>query len=398
LEQYRLYAAGEAALSAIRRLAIVRRRGGALPVLRERPVSGFLEVTNGEAARGLTRETGGSAELGIALALLMHAAQCQTRTVFATGALDRDNDATGALATNVAVRPVAGLSAKIEAVRRSSGAPGAAMAAILFLPRKTIDHQETAAVHAAELDALRTDFAAKGVELAICPVATLEEAVARLGINGLVMDERSRRLVGLGAAAALLGGLALAGHFWLASPIALELSTWPVAGAGDVPTPLRVRYGPDHALVRQSDCRDGDRNRLFGPGDRLVLAVAVRAPGRLALALGGYRFAVVGLSETGVVKEFRDREIRLVHDAGAPRLAIEIAASDGREERTRVVVLARRIVGFDRLQLREDVRGVMDAVPASERLNAGWVHLQRLAPGSLKSDIRTTAMEVTCAH
>jgi len=398
LLQYKLFKSGEAALTALRRLRLISRQPAYRRLLGQQQLVGYLEVADGRVGVGLSEETSRSAELGLALALLLFAAQSRMSSVFATGALSSEGAGAASFEHGVPVAPVAMISQKLAAIRASLDAEGGSIPKTLLLPKETVDGRSTLEVHGSEIKDLIAAFHGRKRKLEVHAVATLEEAARVLGITSLVMGRAQRRRLAAVSAAVLAASFGIASWLWLSAPIPLAWATVAVQGAGDVATPLRVRYAADGALVRQPDCFDEERVRRFGKGDRIVLAAEVVRPERLAPLLGGYHFAVLGVGETGGVKEFHDREMRVSTERGSPRLSIEVLASDGTAERTRIIVLARRAASFDRVSLRDGVRATLAAAPAGEKINAATGFLVRQAPGFEKLDIRTVSEEVACAE
>jgi hypothetical protein len=404
LRQSKLYRAGETAQAALRETELVRRIARRLVLTRRTPVPGYLSVADGQdALRGLDEKaTSSSAQLGLALALVLHAADHPVRAVFATGALLPGGvDPSVVLPRErVAVHPVEGIPEKLAAVATLAGTKGAAVPGQLFLPATTTDGRATREAYAGEIAALEAAFAAHGHPLTVHAVATLDEAIERLAIRSLAIDRREtwlRRAIAGTVAAGILGAVAHTGwQAWLARPIDLTLASVPVAERGERVTPLRIRHTTTGERQLQPDCRDADRVPLFGVGDRIVVAAEVREPEAAVRQLGGYRFAVLGVSASGGVKEFHDRELRFTADHGKPRVAFEIVASDRVEEVTRVLVLVRRVVGFDRAAIRDEMRRAVDAAPPGERINAATALAARLAPRHVSIDIRTMAGEVSC--
>ncbi len=398
LLQYKLFKSGEAALTALRRLRLVSRQPAPLRLLGRRQLIGYLEIADGRVGVGLSEETSRSAELGLALALLLFGAQSRMSSVFATGALSSEGAAAASDDDGVPVYPVAMISEKLAAIRARLDAEGGSLPKILLLPKETVDGRSLLEAHGDEIAKLISAFRDRNRELEVHAVATLDQAARVLGITSLVMGPAQRRRLAAASAAVLAVSLGVASWLWLTAPIALAWATVAVQGSGDVATPLRVRYAADGALVRQPDCFDEERVRRFGKGDRIVLAAEIAHPERLAPLLGGYHFAVLGVSDRGGVKEFHDREMRVSTERGSPRLGIEILASDGTAERTRIIVLARRATSFDRVSLRDGAHAAMAAAPPGEKINAATSFLVRQAPGFEKLDIRTVAEEVACAE
>src|SRR5262249_61772450 len=107
-----------------------RRRAGL-----RKPAPVALSVVSPGDVAGLAPDNSASAELGLALALLMFTCQSTMATVIATGALDLNSDAPDA-----PVRPIHFLRAKFSLVHQyfsQAGAPSPP--AFFFIPEKDVD-------------------------------------------------------------------------------------------------------------------------------------------------------------------------------------------------------------------------------------------------------------------
>lgn len=354
-----LYGAGQAARAAVRQ---------ALGLRFFQPLTARLSLypLNPGDFLGLGEENSDSAQLGLALALLMCRAQSPARVIMATGALDI---VTGS--REVAVRPVAHVGEKLQLLHDAHARPGASPApALALIPSREPDGADPLQRHAAliaRLDAMGTR---------VVPVATLAEAVRWLGATRAWVPWPQKL-----AAAALLGavlavGGALGVRAWQQRPIALEFVPI-VDAAGQVwMTPARGR------LVRGVPVRLGplcpESTPLMLSDEALVLAVAPadRAAEHVA-------YALVAVSAEG---------LKLLPAPAADRrdqhLRTWVSMEPG-EDLTLVAVLAWRQGGGDLAALESRLRAVIDRTRPGERIARARNLLSGVAPGQLQFLIRS---------
>lgn len=86
----------------------------------------------------------------------------------------------------------------------------------------------------------------------------------------------------------------------------------------------------------------------------------------------------------------------LIGGDGTSPLVVRIPIAEGTPETNIIVVLARRVLRFGGLSLRDEVRAVMDKAPREERLNAALAFLARRAPGHLVYRLATAGDEERC--
>lgn len=399
LYEHRLYRAGLAALGAVARVA--RRPtpllGGWLGT-GDTGHGAVLTAVNGQDFKGLTEDNAGSAELGLALALMMQAGRSGPAAVYATGALDRGATLDGVAAPGVAILPVGGLVAKLAAVGASvglaDGGAGASRTAHLFLPDRTLDGQTTAHVHRAEIAQLVATFAARGVTLAVHPVATLDQALDVLGIRRLPRPPRERAAIGLALTGIAAAAIGIGAWGWLTGPVTLAFGTLAAPNGASIATPFATKIDvADGRLVPRPVCRGPDGVPLFRAGEQLVMKIEVTDETPLVRHLGGTRFAIIGLSEISGVREWPEE---LIGGDGTAPLLVRIPIADGTPETNTIVVLAQRVRRFSGLALRDDVRAVMDKAPREERLNAALAYLARRAPGHLVYKLATAGEDARC--
>lgn len=399
LNDCRLYPAGAVALDAVRRLDL--KTAGFAPGqwFGGPPPAAYVSVSNAPELYGLTPENSASAQLGLALAMLMYKCQTPARAAIATGALATDGLA-GALAgrrDDVAVKPVGLLAQKFEAVGRLlSDYRGAALSSSLplFFPQETETGEETAAAHAGALAALVASYRAQGLVLEPRPVSTLREAAAALGARRLPPSRTDRALATLLLAAPLLAGLAGSAHWWLGRPLPLSFGAIRLADGETVATPARAAPAPGGALEIAGLCRNDRGLPVYGAGDRLVLKVRAGEDGSDWLA-GGYHFAIVTVSERSGVRVFPPQSWGgEPSDAGASvTLPIEAPA-----EESKVMVLAQRRRPFDTDTIRTLLIQAVEGRPPAERINAAVNSLARQAPGYLDYSFQTVEGKPECAE
>jgi hypothetical protein len=400
LFEHRLYRAGLAALGAISRVARwpTPLLGGLLARGDQGSrVVGTLTAINGQDFKGLTEENAGSAELGLALALLRLNAHGTSDAVYATGALDRGNSLAGVASRSVAVLPVGGLTAKLAAIGASLDAASTLPTrAILLLPETTLDAAATSEVHALDLARLTLKFAARGVALNTHPVATLDAALKVLDISTMNRPPRERAILTAILSAACVTGVALTAMVWRDATIQLAHKPLDIPGYQEVVTPFSARReGASGKFSPQPRCLGPDGMALYRTGEQLVMHIAVTNDGPVVRALGGHRFGVIGLSELSGVREWPEE---LIGSGDGSTLLLRIPIADTPPETNYVVVLAQRLRGFGGLALRDEVRAVMDRAPREERINAALTFLARRAPGVLNYKLATGTEDDNCRN
>ncbi len=410
LNNWELYEAGAIALGAVRRLHLPVGRVAGFRRFRPQVIAGTLSVTNGPDIRGLMRAHNRSAELGLALALLMYAAQSKVRAVIATGQLARDASPQGSFQNDVAVLPVERLPAKIETIARSLDShKGGAMPqdVLFFLPRTTSEGKETSAVFQDALEGLRTSFAKHGLRLDICPVSSLREALDRLGIDSLQMHYRDRLVLAGAGGLAGLAGLALAGYLWLTAPLELSFAKIDMADGTAIASPARaVHDARSGKFVFEKHCKGPRRLPVYRAGDWMILRARVADGGGLASLLGGYHFTIVTVSEKSGIKVFPPKTFRKA--AMAPEIPEEMSGQRGGEisvalpvegpaEKNKVIVLARRAFPFNSRKLRQGLEQALARVQPAQYVNAAVSHLAGEAPGYLDYSFLSVKGEPECA-
>ena len=193
LNDCRLYRAGEVAAAAIRELGIgsdqvVTRLG-----LHRRA---YLAPINAPDFRGLSPNNSASAELGLALAILMYEGQSEATVAIATGELDSGKSLH--LLQDVPVKPVGSMGEKIETIKTyladHMGAAVAPRIPFLF-PATTPEGEATLTAYKADFERLLATYRERGVELSLHPVSRLREALSVLKIKGPSLDPFYRLLM-----------------------------------------------------------------------------------------------------------------------------------------------------------------------------------------------------------
>lgn len=390
LNDCRLYPAGTIALAAIRRLDL---KPGGLALSRwfgVSPGSAYLSVSNAPELYGLTPENSASAQLGLALALLMHQCQSPARVAVATGELAVDDLASVLEGgrDNVGVKPVGMLAQKFEAIGRLLiDYKGAALSSSLplFFPRRMETGEETAAAHTETLVALEALYRAQGVTLAVHPVDSLREAAAILGADRLPTSRLDRALTGALLAAPLLAGAAAEEHWRLSQPIPMSFAAFRLEDGVEIPTPARIVRGEGGQEIVVPECRNNRGKPVYAVGDRLLFNVSG----------GGPYLAIATISEHSEVKVFPPQSWGGARpdDGGGLSLPIKGPAEAGK-----LVVLARRTGPFDTEALRARLAAAVEGKAPAERINAAVNCLVKEAPGYLDYSFLTVEKEPDCAN
>jgi hypothetical protein len=412
LVDWALYAAGGTALGAVQRLKLNSKRSVLAERLWPSSPATALTVTNGCHAWGLAEANSKSAELGLALAYLMHAGQSNERVAIATGSLSRDSGPHNADSDTISVLPVAEIAEKISSIRQTlEQQRGAAFGkrVAFFLPKTTADGFETRRVYADALAAMQEDAKAHGVSIDVVPVATLAEAVRALGITGLVRTAADRWLTASIAAVLLFGVLIFVGHRWLNAPLALAFEPVTLSDGASAPTPLRAHYETGASVpVLEPPCLGDQHMPVYRVGDSLALRTAVAEKSPIAEALGGYHFAVLAVSETSGIKIYPPEtfDARLGQgehrsaagaETSAPPSEISIVLNLAPPaEKSKLFILAQRLWPFDVAQLRGGLEQTLLNRAAGERINAAVSYLVGVAPGYIDYSFESSEGELEC--
>ena len=398
LSDWGLYPAGAFAVGAIQRLQLPRRGIALAQRLGRGTISSYLRVTNGPDLLGLTPENSRSAELGLALAVLMHAGQSRDRLAIATGALARDPSPNAPI-DDVAVDPVGGIASKIEALvtalNKQRG--GAYAPRVLFLlPALTLEGDPTSKVYAAQLSALKAAFAERGVEIEIAPVSSLREATSKLGITALESTPTDRLLIRSGIAGIASIILACLAYLWLTAPLKLGFSDVELSDGQKVPSPVRAVYDAQSAVfVMRPSCVGAQKLPVYQQGESLVLKASLRNSRAVDRILGGYHYAILSVSERSGIKVFPPQTI------GSPTTTLQpvtkapptpatspselslVLPVEGPTEKNKLIILARRLRPFDANALRTGLETALIGASPAERINVAVTYLSGSAPGYL---------------
>jgi len=404
LNDWQLYEAGAIALGAMRRLSLPfkglallhgRRRGAGA-------AAAVLSVTNGPEIAGLHNQHNQSAELGLALALLMYGGQSRDKMVIATGRLARAAGPGSALPDDVEILPVGGLAGKIEAIRRSldlyrGEAPSARI--LFFLPARCASGGKTIDRHAAALQELQEAFGECGLELEICPVKSLREAACRLGIRAMAATMAERLLAGALAAGAALLLLGLLASAWLDRPLPLSFLPVRAASGAPVASPARARYdAASRHYVMQKNCMDERRLPLYRAGDWMIVHAGAGAEKWLSFLPERVHFIVVAVSEKSGIKVFPPATFRKgAGDEIMPPGELSIALPvSGPDEHNKIIILARRLLPFDAAGLQKRLNHEIAGLPPARYINRAVSFLAGQAPGYLDYSFLSLAREPAC--
>lgn len=386
-----LYQAGQQARAAVRRLKL---RGGWLN--RAAPVA--LTVVNPGDVAGLAPDNSASAEVGLALAMLMYVAQSPNQTVIATGSLDVNSaDPDGP------IRPVHHLAAKFNTAQRyflQSGVP--APPALFFTPEIDVDGAPIEEKHA---DAIRS-LGSLGIE--IVPVRSLRAAGARLRALNLKQRAQDLWLQRGAAAAAILALLAAtdllfsAGKAWLSKrPISMQFLSVSLPDGRILQTPVRYQEKPDGTSDSLLPCHSTTDLPIYRDGDRLAAKVRSGSPDDWVGMFGPNYHVLVAISAPGQANDPTNKPTVKILPLPAPSnvhsgeeigFMVEVQKSD-----ELIALLANRFNPFDSNRLATELHELLDPLRPDERVNAARRFLQNTAPGALAYVFRTTETEEGCS-
>ena len=401
LRKVGLYQAGCAAASAVRKLGIRQ----PLTALYQRVSRlAWIEGQRLQPAGARGPSEGQSAELGLALVLLMCASGSRHRQIIATGALGGQPH--GVLDDDVEVLPVGSLPEKLRlvgALAQHGGLPGVgAGAEVLFFTPRWFERDG----RAAEVETLPEVALLKDMGVRVVPVERLSEAAAELKAL------RARHLFHDRVAQALVAGLllgALAGYGWSAlqqQPIAMTFL--PGGGAALEPEPYQACFSPDGGFYPIPLGREGVA-RSIPVGETLGWRVQIGEPenGRSGLASWlapeHYYVAQVMVSERSRAK------VIVPQLAGAGAVTVPPGGIwewgwqlNDRSESNGLVLLAQAERPFDpdalRAQLIEQFPSAAGAGPDGAEIDvtAALNFIAGRAPGAATFVIQTVERSVRC--
>jgi hypothetical protein len=369
LLEHGLYQAGQQAKSAVRLFALPGH--GWLPRARE-----ALHVVNPGDVVGLGAENANSAELGLALALLMFRAQTEQRAVIASGALDL-----GSGRRDIPVLPIHHLAGKLRLVERHFTQPGSAPPPRNFLlPAHDPDGVSVADRYRAEIKAL----SALGIE--VHGVSTLVDAARLVGARRRALSPAERSLRRLLAVSAAVAAAAAAMHYWFTSPIAMSFAPVATADGSLIATPARSVLGASSTELLQP-CLVGGRTPGFSVGEHMAVRLRTGARQGPGSWLGGFQHVLVSISDSGVKVLPPPTKVSVPPGTDVGYL-LEVREP---EEETLLVWLAKRGSAFDTAGLETHLRKQLQTLHPSERISAARNLLQAAAPGVLIYSFRSVS-------
>lgn len=366
-----LYKAGQQSKAASR---LVRLGGRGLL----RNASEALHVDNPGDIVGLGAENSSSAELGLAVALLMYRSQTQLRSVLATGALDLSHGD-----RSVPVLPIHHLGQKLRTVVRHFEQPGAAQApGILLVPERDPDGVAVTERYQREISELQE------LHVEVRGVGSLSDAAGLVGAHRPAITRLEQYIRhGLVAAAACLA-MATILHAWFVSPIALSFATVANPDGSISATPTRLGpAGSGIGILPPCHVANSD-TPAFVIGEQLAMSLQTGKARGLSALFGGYQLVLVSVSSTSGEKSL------LPPGRGAVAPGSEMPFRTGvrePEEDTLLVWLAKRGGAFDRTELDKEIHGVIDPLKPAEKISAARNYLSHLAPGFLSYTFRSVA-------
>jgi hypothetical protein len=367
-----LYKAGQQAKTAAR---LVKLPGRGLL----RSADEALHVNNPGDIIGLGAENSASAELGMALALLMYRSQTDSPAVLASGALELSYGG-----RDVPILPVHHMGQKLRTVVHYFNQPGAANAPRLFLvPQQDPDGAPVLERYHPEIEAL------SGVGVELHGVGTLIEAARLVGARRYAVWPAERRLRRLVAAAAAGAVGFTAFNSWYHSSIALSFATLANPDGTISATPARHQRGaPAGDLL--PPCRfSGSNTPGFVIGEQMAVRLRTGNPGDLASWLGGYQHVLVSISSTSGAKVLSPPSRSSIAPGAETGYLIDVRQP---EEETLLVWLAKRGSPFDAADLEARLRATLEPLQATERMSAARNLLRELAPGSLFYSFRSASV------
>jgi hypothetical protein len=363
------------------------------------PPAAYLSVSNAPDLYGMAPENSKSAQLGLALALAMYQCQSTVRLAIATGELQTKavlGHANGGSLNDVPVGPAALIEAKLESVTRllDDYKGGAFSAAIpFFFPKHTSRGEETLAKHRAEFSRIVAAYRERGIQLKLCPVSLLQDALHVLGLKSVPPTIRDRFMFAAAAAVAVAGMAAAAVHWWLVRPIAFEFATYELSTGEAVQTPFPARLLKNDEFEEIDACFNAAGMPVYPIERGIVLRVVVKDPVSWTEILGGYHFAVVTVSELSGVKVFPPETWNAMPSDREVSIGLPI---NGVAETNALMVLAKRFTPFDTEALRSRLAALAAQKPRPERINAAVNALAKTAPGFVLYSFESVKGDLPC--
>lgn len=368
-----LYKSGQRAYAAFRHLPALRRS------FRLLPSSGqiFLRVPDSEPFEGLAEENSGSAELGLALALLMQERGSPLSTVAATGTLKFPPNGGS---QDRLIGPVGGVREKFAAIgahirMRKGGDWGSRL--MLLAPREALTGEPFAEAHEEDLLTLQQEAAAAGVKIDLRLVGSLKEAAAAVGAFGRRLHplEWPARVGALAAAAGILQASVLIVS--ALEPMKMSFAPVVVEGLGEFETPARSQPPPIRGVyLLQKHCVGRDELPQVPFNEGLTISVSVRSQA----PFWAHDFLVVSAGDSGedpkvfpmasLSMEGRPRKT----EAGEIVWGLRLTFTEPAEE-MKIFLLGRKFGTFDSAAIATGVAKAMREARPENRLNAALHHL-----------------------
>jgi hypothetical protein len=338
----------------------------------------------------------------------MHASQSKDHMTIATGSLARSTGPDAAASDEVAVEPVGGLGSKFGALARSLDAQkGGAYARRVrfFFPARTLAGEPTTLVHAEELQRLQRGFRQRDVELDITPVHNLREALIKLGVDRLKPTPADRAALwgATGVSIALVAAWLI--YHWLTAPMDIAFASIRLAEGGEVLSPVRVVFDARGGTFRTMEgCFGEQRLPVYRIGESLAFRAVLRSPSAIVRMLGGYHFAVVGISEQSGLKVYPAETFREISPVGKQDRPTEAKDFDmsavvpivGPQEKSKLIILVRRLRAFDTRALHEQLSAALADKRPSERINTVVTRLAGATPGYIDYSFRSVEDQAEC--
>ena len=366
-----LYQAGQQAKAAVRLLKLPG-------YLWPGRASEALHVNNPGDVVGLGAENAVSAELGLALALLMYRAQTGPRTVLASGTLGLSHGG-----RDVPVLPVHHLAQKLRTVVQYFSQPGAPPAPeILLVPIQDPDGVAVASRYHREVQALRN----LGIELH--GVGTLADAARLVGARRLAVSPAGRRVRWV-LAGVVLGLAAFASlRACYNSSIPLSFATVAIQNGNIVATPARYRPRSSASELLPPCRLAGSDTPGFIVGEQMAVRLSTGTARDLASWLGGYQHILVSISSSSGAKVLPPPTLTPIVSGSTTGYLIDVHEP---QEETLLIWLAKRGKPFDAAALDAKLRRTLQPLRPTERINAARNLLQSSAAGVLLYSFRSVS-------
>lgn len=378
LKQCGLYLSGEQALAASR-AAVRRMRNGRLAGLRRMA----LAVANPGEVGSIAPDNARSAELGLALALVLGAARPGAR-VLATGRID-------IAGSNRRIGPIGQLADKLRLlIDRASLEHEPALPDRFFVPATDPDGVGVHERHAAAI----AQLAAIGVT--VTAVSTLDEALSCLNLR-MPIPARVRWGGGAAAAMIVLAAAGMSAALWFNRPAeaAWELQFLADGRIADCPLPVGFHASQaDACMARSALCSASGKVTAYPTGTLLDLRFVIGTEEeRVQAHLGGYGAAVIWGRANGVPRAQALEGVRL---PGEPwRVELPLGAVPGDWV---VAIVARRGQAVTKATINRLQQALERKLPSQpERTVNALFNALRATPGvALVYPFQTVTGEAAC--